>query len=755
MELFLSILPRFGFWDASDPSTTDDADEERWGLKELAPGTEPQLDLIAIHGLNGHRERTWTADNNVLWLRDLLPAEIPRARILTYGYDSRTHGTWEEDISRQTLNGHGIKLLQALSLKREKTKTTCRPIIFIAHSLGGIVLKSALIHATLTSPAHNEKHHAVKLSTYGIVFLGTPHQGANGVSLARMAARIVSVYGKTNDNALKHLEQHSEWLNDQLEQYKAISSDFDTKFCFEGTETLIMGRYKVLVVPPWSATVPGATNVDLIEIRKNHRNMVRFRSARDDDFTTIADHLSIMAEKAVDKIASAWSSLSAPTQKFANQIVHELGYLPLAVDHAGAYIFSQCLSLKEYPAAFNDNVKRVLSKQSRTYGFQDRHDPVFKTFETSFVKIENLDPVAAKILVLCSFYDNGDVPTDIFSSLANDQGNESLETTRTKLGLAKLHRLLDQNDEAETMYDDCIRVFTRERGSIALETTQALTGSGIVRWRQSRLSEARSLLESGIRGYKARLGSAHPETLVATEALGLVYKELAEYDEATQLIQEALENNTSNLGPEHPATVRNMQNLALCLIKLDRLDEAARLQQRVLEIGERQLGPLHPNVLRALHNMAYIHFLQGDHADAQPLCELAITGREKILGKDSLETYGSVELLGVIYFRRGELEEAQTILRRAIKGFRSQSSGAASGVLQMFRALDWLAQVCEARGDVEQAKLCYEEALEGHFQALGRKHPTTKKNLRSLQELLEKVGEVGEAEMVGRRFGDV
>lgn len=231
---------------------------------------------------------------------------------MTYGYDSRTHGTWEEDISRQTLNGHGIKLLQALSLKREKTKTTCRPIIFIAHSLGGIVLKSALIHATLTSPAHNEKHHAVKLSTYGIVFLGTPHQGANGVSLARMAARIVSVYGKTNDNALKHLEQHSEWLNDQLEQYKAISSDFDTKFCFEGTETLIMGRYKVLVVPPWSATVPGATNVDLIEIRKNHRNMVRFRSARDDDFTTVADHLSIMAEKAIDKIASAWSSLSAP-----------------------------------------------------------------------------------------------------------------------------------------------------------------------------------------------------------------------------------------------------------------------------------------------------------------------------------------------------------------------------------------------------------------------------------------------------------
>lgn len=243
---------------------------------------------------------------------------------------------------------------------------------------------------------------------------------------------------------------------------------------------------------------------------------------------------------------------------------------------------------------------------------------------------------------------------------------------------------------------------------------------------------------------------------MATEALGLVYKDLSEFGKATNLIQEALENNTARFGPEHPGTVRNMRNLATCLIKLDRLEEAAQLQQHVLEIGERQLGSLHPTVLRALHNMAYIYFLQDKQADAQPLCELAIAGREKILGKDNLETFGSIELLGVIYFRQGMHEEAQNILRRAIKGFCMQSGGPSSGILPLFRALDWLAQVCEARGDYAQAIQHYKEALEGHLRVLSPTHPTTKKKYKSLQEALEKFGGIARGlENLRRKFAVV
>jgi len=69
--------------------------------------------------LNGHREKTWTAENGTMWLKDLLPNQLPQARILTYGYDTRTHGL--EELSHQSLNNHGINLLSSLCLVREKT----------------------------------------------------------------------------------------------------------------------------------------------------------------------------------------------------------------------------------------------------------------------------------------------------------------------------------------------------------------------------------------------------------------------------------------------------------------------------------------------------------------------------------------------------------------------------------------------------------------------------------------------------------
>jgi len=71
--------------------------------------------IIAIHGLDGDREKSWTS-GNVLWLRDLLPSEIPNARILTYGYNANTRGT---QLSHQTLTEISETLVSKLVLFRK------------------------------------------------------------------------------------------------------------------------------------------------------------------------------------------------------------------------------------------------------------------------------------------------------------------------------------------------------------------------------------------------------------------------------------------------------------------------------------------------------------------------------------------------------------------------------------------------------------------------------------------------------------
>ena len=113
-------------------------------------GSNPQLSksIVAVHGLNGHRERTWTCDNRtggdgVMWLRDLLPKRIPRARVWTWGYDSRTHTRSHRDhLTVKTLYDHGRELVFDLDGARRECGTHQRPIIFVAHSLGGIVVKN-------------------------------------------------------------------------------------------------------------------------------------------------------------------------------------------------------------------------------------------------------------------------------------------------------------------------------------------------------------------------------------------------------------------------------------------------------------------------------------------------------------------------------------------------------------------------------------------------------------------------------------
>ncbi|KAF2022780.1 hypothetical protein EK21DRAFT_119395 [Setomelanomma holmii] len=49
-------------------------------LEVVAEGTNPTVDIVAVHGLHRHLEKTWAAGNGGNWLRDLLSDDLPNAR---------------------------------------------------------------------------------------------------------------------------------------------------------------------------------------------------------------------------------------------------------------------------------------------------------------------------------------------------------------------------------------------------------------------------------------------------------------------------------------------------------------------------------------------------------------------------------------------------------------------------------------------------------------------------------------------------
>lgn len=136
--------------------------------------------------MQGHAYKTWQHENGSLWLRDFLPADVPFARIFTFGYESTV--AFSNSVSK--LEDKALDLLNQLSVERKSDNAAkdVRPIVFICHSLGGIIVKKALILAHERSSDSDFQN--ILISTKGIAFLGVPHAGSSSALWAEFAANV-------------------------------------------------------------------------------------------------------------------------------------------------------------------------------------------------------------------------------------------------------------------------------------------------------------------------------------------------------------------------------------------------------------------------------------------------------------------------------------------------------------------------------------------------------------------------------------
>jgi hypothetical protein len=149
------------------------------------------------------------ADPSVFWPRDLLPSLISDVRVLTWGYDADVDGFGSR--SQSTINQHAESLLSDIADQREVAGHYRRPIAFVVHSLGGIVVKAAL---NRSSTVQGTRLKDIAPVTFGICFLGTPHRGSKSASLGKVAYQItVAATRRPNTRLLQGLERDSDILD--------------------------------------------------------------------------------------------------------------------------------------------------------------------------------------------------------------------------------------------------------------------------------------------------------------------------------------------------------------------------------------------------------------------------------------------------------------------------------------------------------------------------------------------------------------
>ena len=281
-----------GFTASSQALDTADTDVGLLGLNLLYAPPVPFLELIFVHGLRGGSRKTWSKTNNPFhyWPKEWLPRdpEFENVRIFSFGYDSNW-GIRKES----TLNLHdfGKSLLYEVLNSPEIERDGDTPIIFVGHSMGGLIIKKAYILA-------NQDQGCKKLveRIHGLVFLATPHRGADSATLLKNVLKAVAHGPKA---FVSDLERHSEALQSINDGFRHYANALELRSFYETVKTNL-GVSSQLIVNIDSAVL-GYHNEESALLNANHRNICKFDSPSDSNFITFRNSLASMTKNATRK----------------------------------------------------------------------------------------------------------------------------------------------------------------------------------------------------------------------------------------------------------------------------------------------------------------------------------------------------------------------------------------------------------------------------------------------------------------------
>ena len=239
-----------------------------------------------------------------MWLRDALPHHLPNARVLIYGYDSKLAGSH----SFQNLSDVAARFRASLKVALGPVPRE-RPLVFVAHSLGGLVLKEAMVQMFSGDAADSRNFKA----TFGILFFGVPNQGMDISSLLAM------VRGQPNLHFLSTLSKDGGFLQGLIEKFRIVyhfqdsriysfyetdmsptaQEDEPGKWSMNGRPAVLVDRYSARSGRFWEGDQFN------LPVSRNHSQMVKF-SEYSEDCDIVCNILGQFSEEARAVISRRW-----------------------------------------------------------------------------------------------------------------------------------------------------------------------------------------------------------------------------------------------------------------------------------------------------------------------------------------------------------------------------------------------------------------------------------------------------------------
>ncbi|KAH7466543.1 hypothetical protein FOMA001_g16824 [Fusarium oxysporum f. sp. matthiolae] len=544
--------------------------DDKYGLQPhvdiIQDCQDAQFDIVFVHGLNlkgksSHGYDTWTADLNggrrIFWPKELLPTSVPNLRVMLLAYNSNI--VWNAAFAG--ISDHANSLMNELVLKRQESPD--RPIIFICHSLGGLVVKQALL---LEKPEFQD---AIN-STRGLVFFATPHRGATGdaVEIGFILADIARAMRRETSNTLPELLEKNSRLADTLS--RSFAEKRDQFHIISVYETRPMKPYGIIVGKTSAVLEDPPRRETQLDINRDHSAICKFPSADNRGYQQFIGHLTLMMQNIRNTEEETRKNETLKNLK-DNPPKDDLQFLQQAEQLANWY--RQHKSYEEC-AELNDSILKRCDKNP-DLGLNDQS--IRAAYNRAFA-----------LQGLGRYEDSEEMYRLAIKGRQARPDNEDKPTildARRQLAMVLYHR--KKIEDAERELKDVLEEMKRRRSReevLDCQADLAFLFQSLGRWEDSE-SNFRSAFE-GMR----ELGSTDEKTLLTQHRFAFVLQSLGKNDESEKLYRDLLRKREEKYGVVNFDTLATMRDLAHVLQKKGELPEAEMLCEQALS-GMKKLLP--------------------------------------------------------------------------------------------------------------------------------------------------------------------
>ncbi len=467
-------------------------------------------------------------------------------------------------------------------------------------------------------------------------------------------------------------------------------------------------------------------------------------------------------EEAVDFLANKINLDKHQNIKDLNNLAEILGFLPLALEQAGAFIKSKNINISEYINDFKEKNTTIFKEDK----VQPCNTNIATTWQISFEKIKIEKPESIDFLNIIAFLSSDNINTIWFKD--NFTNIDDIINILKRFSLIKqsthnisIHRLVQmvikdsiidkttQKEQIETAINLISKIFKFEPDKIKtwkntssfiphveslkeyieqfdIQTEQAayiINEAGSYYNAQGNYKKAFNFYNRAlIIKEKILSNDNHPSIAESYSNIGNTYYARGNYNEALEYYNKTLGIREKILGENHQLTAVSYNNIGSIYKAQGQYEKALNIFFKAYDLLKKILGESHFSIVVSYENIGSVYNVQGQYEKALNFYFKALDLKEKELGINHPDTAATYNNIGSIYNTIGKYKDALDFyfkaldIRENVLGLNHPS---------IVTSYNNIAHVYDNQGNHKQSFKLYSKAYEKLKKKFGKNHPNT------------------------------